>query len=263
MTVITAVIGNTNVAVGGFDRAGRLQAAGRIATRKEFEPGYYAAEVDKLQKQLFPAASSEPVEGIVLASVVPVATEAVAAALAKSFGSPAKIFDRHMVPGMEIDIENPDELGTDILACCFHLAQKYPLPAISIDMGTATTITAIDSGGIIRGVAIVPGVTTGLQALTKKASLLQSIALAKPRRAIGRNTKESMQSGVVLGTASLLDGMVERFEKELGRAETVMTTGGAGKMIAPLMKRRPPYRRELLLEGLFLAWQRQRVETQK
>ena len=100
-------------------------------------------------------------------------------------------------------------------------------------MGTATKITAVDEQSTVQGVSIMPGVFISLDALVNGTSLLKGIATNAPVRAIGKNTVESMQSGVVFGAASMLDGMVERFEAELGPAKTLVATGGAAGIVVP------------------------------
>ena len=130
----------------------------------------------------------------------------------------------------------------------------YPLPAIVIDMGTATKITAVDEQGTVQGVSIMPGVFISLDALVNGTSLLKGIATNAPVRAIGKNTVESMQSGVVFGAASMLDGMVERFEAELGPAKTLVATGGAAGIVVPHCRHSVQYVPTLILDGLYAVY---------
>ena len=155
---------------------------------------------------------------------------------------------------MTVDIENPAELGDDLLAGAIAARAAWPLPAVVLDLGTATKMTAVDETGAVRGVSIMPGVLLSLNALVSGASQLGGLALCPPAHAIGRTTVESMQSGIVLGTASMLDGMLDRFEAELGCIRTVLATGGIAGMIVPHCKRDVTLAPNLLLDGLYHVW---------
>lgn len=153
-----------------------------------------------------------------------------------------------------MNIDTPSELGADLLAGAIAAKALYPLPAIVIDMGTATKITAVDEQGTVQGVSIMPGVFISLDALVNGTSLLKGIATNAPVRAIGKNTVESMQSGVVFGAASMLDGMVERFEAELGPAKTLVATGGAAGIVVPHCRHSVQYVPTLILDGLYAVY---------
>ena len=130
-----------------------------------------------------------------------------------------------------------------------------PMPAIVADLGTATTFTAQDKGGSILGVAIAPGMAMGLEALAGRASQLFSVAIQGPKAAIGTNTVASLQSGVVLGAAALLDGMTDRMEEELNGEATLVVTGGLAPVVLPYCRRKAIHAPDLVLEGLYRYWQ--------
>ena len=117
-------------------------------------------------------------------------------------------------------------------------------------MGTATTISVLDETGAMIGGCICPGVKISLDALTHRTALLPGLQLDQPRKAIGRNTIDCMRSGIMLGNACMLDGMIRRMEEELGQKTTVVITGGIAKFIAPLCKTEMIYDKDLLLKGL-------------
>ena len=130
-----------------------------------------------------------------------------------------------------------------------------PMPAIVADLGTATTFTAQDKSGNILGVSIAPGVAMGLEALAGRASQLFSVAIQGPKAAIGTNTVASLQSGVVLGAAALLDGMADRMEEELNGEATLVVTGGLAPVVLPYCRRKAIHAPDLVLEGLYRYWQ--------
>ena len=134
--------------------------------------------------------------------------------------------------------------------------ERYGAPLCIIDLGTATTICVVDQEGAFRGGAIAPGVMLSLNALSSGTAQLPGISLEKPRRAIGTNTVDSMRSGLLLGSAAMLDGMVERMEEELGCPLKVVATGGLAKFIAPLCKREMTVDENLLLIGLELLYRK-------
>ena len=221
--VLTIDIGNTNIVLGGYEN-GALGFCTRISTDKSLEADQYALELSGILN-LYKVAG-ENIEGAIISSVVPQITDTVARALRMFAGVEPLKLTQELPTGVGVNIDTPSELGADLLAGAIAAKALYPLPAIVIDMGTATKITAVDEQGTVQGVSIMPGVFISLDALVNGTSLLKGIATNAPVRAIGKNTVESMQSGVVFGAASMLDGMVERFEAELGPAKTLVATGG-------------------------------------
>jgi type III pantothenate kinase len=195
------------------------------------------------------------IEGIIVSSVVPPLTNILEEALRRFTSVTPMHFTRALNTGVTIDIENPDELGADLLAGAAAAKAGYELPAIVLDLGTATKLTAIDKNGRVLGASIMPGVFISLNALVSGASLLGAVALQEPSRAIGRNSAQSMQSGVIYGAASMLDGMVERFEAEMGPVNTLLATGGAAGLIVPHCRHKMHHVPTLLLDGLYAVYQ--------
>ena len=147
-------------------------------------------------------------------------------------------------------------IGADIIAVSVGAIKKYKLPCLIADLGTATKIVAIDKDGYFRGCTISPGVKISLDALAKKASLLPDISFAKPERVIGENTVECMQSGIVFGTAAMLDGLIKRMKAELGGGDvTVVATGGFSGLIAAESKSINKVDKHLTLDGLRLIYE--------
>lgn len=249
--ILAVDIGNTNIVLGGYEQD-KLVFATRLATEKQLEADQYALQLEGILR-LYHKRPAD-VEDAVVSSVVPAITGTLCRALQTLCGVQALVLSQKLRTGVTVDIENPAELGDDLLAGAIGARAAWPLPAVVLDLGTATKLTAVDADGVVRGVSILPGVLLSLNALVSGASQLGGLALCPPAHAIGRNTVESMQSGIVLGTASMLDGMLDRFEAELGRIETVLATGGIAGMIVPHCKRRVELVPDLLLDGLYQVW---------
>jgi len=132
--------------------------------------------------------------------------------------------------------------------------REHKPPMIIIDMGTATTMMVLDQTGAFIGGSIIPGVKISMDALTDRTALLPGLQLDQPKRAIGRNTIDCMRSGIMMGTACLLDGMIQRMEEELGMKATVIATGGIAKFILPMCRTSIVYDKDLLLKGLAILY---------
>lgn len=248
--ILTVDIGNSNIVIGAFEND-KLSFSSRIVTNRHIEADQYALEIHGILNLY--NVKNDDIKGIIISSVVPRVTEAVNHALCK-FCAATPVFFNKENANVKINIDNPSELGADILASAVAVKKLHKLPAVAIDMGTATTISAIDKNGAVQGVAIFPGLFISLDALTSRTSLLRQIEIEAPLNAIGKNTQQSMKSGVVFGNAAMLDGMLERFEQELGTLNTIVATGGASGLIAPHCKHKILYAPNLLLEGLYIAY---------
>ena len=148
-----------------------------------------------------------------------------------------------------------ESVGKDRLVDAAYAAANFPLPVITVDLGTATTFNVVDENRVFRGGVICPGLSTGLRALGERCAQLPQVRLSSPKAAIGVNTESCMLSGSVLGTAVLLDGITQRIEEELGRPATLVVTGGLAKYVTPLCRHPLTYDPELLLKGLALLYQ--------
>ena len=158
--------------------------------------------------------------------------------------------------GLNIKIDNPAQLGADLVAGAVGALDAYTLPCIIIDMGTASTISVLDKNGTFLGGSIAAGVKLTLKALTENTAQLTSIPIEAPQSVIGRNTVECMQSGLVYGTAAMIDGLLDKIEEELGQEATVVATGGLSKEIITHCKRNIIYDENLLLEGLRVIYEK-------
>jgi type III pantothenate kinase len=160
--------------------------------------------------------------------------------------------------GLNIAIENPGQTGADLVVGCVAALREHEPPMIIVDMGTATTMVVLDKNGALVGGCICPGVKVSLDALTGKTALLPGIQLDQPKKAIGRNTIECMRSGIMLGNACMIDGMVERMEAELGYPAKVIATGGIARFITPMCKTQILYDKDLIVKGLAALYRENR-----
>jgi type III pantothenate kinase len=152
--------------------------------------------------------------------------------------------------GLDIRLENPAQTGADLVVADVAALREHKPPLIVIDMGTATTMAVLDQNGAHICGCIIPGVKLSMDALTEKTALLPGLQLDQPKRAIGRNTVDAMRSGIMVGAACMLDGMVERMEQELGYKTTVIATGGIAKFVTPMCHTPMVYDKDLLVKGL-------------
>lgn len=251
--VLAIDVGNTNIVVGVYDDE-RLCFISRLASDQN-------RTADETAVQLRAVLSIHDIEikdidGAIISSVVPLITDPLANAIKLLTGKMPIIVGPGMKTGINIGIDNPAQLGSDLLVDSVAASALYPKPVIVADMGTATTLTVVNEKNTIVGGAILPGVRTSLNALTANTAQLQQVSIEAPKRAIGSNTIDCMKSGVVFGNASMLDGMIDRFNEELGSECFVVATGGLSEVISQHTKHKIVHNPNLLLEGLYLLYKK-------
>ena len=251
--ILAVDIGNTNIAIGGYENE-KIKFISRIATDDRRTSDQYAVELYDIMR--IQGVSAAQIDGAVIASVVPTVGNALEMAIEKLSGIKPISVGPGVKNGINIKIDNPAQLGADLVAGAAGALGKYTMPCIVVDMGTATTLTVMDKDGAILGGAIAAGVGLTLNALAQNTTLLPSISIEAPKKIIGTNTVECMQSGLVYGTACLIDGMVERIESELGERCTVVATGGRAGQIVCHCKRKMELDDNLLLDGLIKIYNR-------
>ena len=245
--ILAVDIGNSNIVMGGIDGDEILFEA-RLRTDATKTSDEYCVDL-KMMLDVY-GVRTEDVEGMIVASVVPQVLNSVKTALKKLTGKNALVVGPGLKTGLNIKIENPAQTGADIVVGCVAALRQHKPPLIVIDMGTATTMIVLDETGAMIGGCICPGVKISLDALTDRTALLPGLQLDQPKKAIGRNTIDCMRSGIMMGNASMLDGMIRRMEEELGQKTTVVITGGIAKFIEPLCDTEMIYDKDLLLKGL-------------
>ncbi|MCX6056232.1 MAG: type III pantothenate kinase [Chloroflexi bacterium] len=222
-------IGNTNIKLGLY-QGKELVTHWRIFT----DPSKLADEYAVLLLSLFSSEniSSDQIDGCAISSVVPDLTLAFRDLVKRHLDLDAVIVGRVKHPVIRINADNPAEVGPDLIANAVGAVSLYGAPVIVIGFGTATTFSAVSAGGDFEGVAIAPGIRTGAESLYNSGAMLPAVDLHIPDRVIGKNTILSLQSGLIYGFASLVEGMVARIKKELGGNARVVATGGLAYLIA-------------------------------
>ncbi|MBE6926358.1 MAG: type III pantothenate kinase [Ruminococcaceae bacterium] len=245
--ILTVDIGNSNIVIGGV-RDDQILFEARLRTEATKTSDEYCLDVKSLMDVY--GVKPEQVEGAIIASVVPQVLNSFQTAIKKLTGKTALVVGPGLKTGLNILLENPGQTGADLVVGSVAALREYEPPLTVIDMGTATTVSVLDKNGAYIGGAIIPGVKISMDALTERTALLPGLQLDQPKRAIGRNTVDAMRAGIMMGTACMLDGIVERMEEELGYKTTVIATGGIAKFIIPLCRREIIYDKDLLTKGL-------------
>ncbi|MGB4441092.1 MAG: type III pantothenate kinase [Coriobacteriia bacterium] len=199
---------------------------------------------------------SDAIDGVAIASVVPSLTAAYEDLAERITGARPLVIGPGVKTGLAIAYENPREVGADRIVNAVAAIEAHGAPVIVVDFGTATTLDVIDSGGAYLGGAIAPGIETSAEALFRRAARLSAVDLEPPTRVIGRNTRESVQSGLLFGEAARVDGLVRRTWAELGYECPVVATGGLAERLSPLCETVTAVDADLTLTGLALVWER-------
>ena len=247
-------IGNSNVVIGCLNENNETIRQFRMVTDLKKTDDEYAAGIKTILD--YNGLDTAMFEGAIICSVVPPLTEIFRGAVERITGHRALVLGTGVKTGLNVMIDNPATLGSDLVAASVAAMAEYPLPVIVFDMGTATTITVVDKGNKFLGGAIVPGVALSMNALSSGTSLLQKVPIEAPKKALSGTTIECMQSGAVYGTASMLDGMIDRFEEELGEKCSLVATGGIASKVVPHCKHRIVYDENLLLRGLGIIYRK-------
>ena len=245
--ILTVDIGNSNIVLGGVEGDEILFEA-RLRTDATKTSDEYCIDL-KMILEVYHV-QVESIEGSIIASVVPPVLNSVQTAIKKLTGKNCLVVGPGLKTGLNIAIENPAQTGADLVVGSVAALREHKPPMIIVDMGTATTMVVLDKNGALVGGCICPGVKISLDALTGRTSLLPGIQLDQPKRAIGRNTIDCMRSGIMMGNACMIDGMVERMEAELGYKTTVIATGGIARFITPMCKTKIIYDKDLIVKGL-------------
>jgi type III pantothenate kinase len=250
--------GNTQTVIGVYDHGGDMTVADggligpwRLSTVHDRTEDELAVLIGGLLKS---ADCDWPkLDGVAIASGVAHITSAMRRMVAKTLDVDPVVVGPGVKTGLAIRYDNPREVGADRIANGAAVFDLYGGPSIVVDFGTATIVDAISADGEYLGGAISPGIEISLDALVGKAAALSAVELTEPRNVIGKNTGESIRSGVLYGYAAQVDGLCERFQAEIGEA-TVVATGGLAAWIAPHTKAIDEVEPWLTLHGLRLIW---------
>ncbi len=251
--ILAVDIGNTNTVIGCF-KAKEILFVERLSTDNTKTVLEYAISIKNVLEMYHIDVTS--VTGSIISSVVPPATNMFKEAIEKITGGKVMVVGPGIKTGLNILMDNPAQVGSDLIVDAVAGIAEYPLPLAIIDMGTATTIEVIDKDKNYIGGMILPGLKVSLDSLTSRTSQLPRISMEAPKRVIGKNTIECMKSGIIYGNASCIDGMITRIEEELGEKVTVVATGGLAGAITPHCVHHIILDDALLLKGLMLIYQK-------
>jgi len=249
--ILTVDIGNTNTVIGGF-RDGELQFVARISTDTAKTADEYAEKFTGVLS--LHGLDKSSVTGAAVSSVVPALNNVIRDAIKFVYGVDALFVGPGVKTGISIRCDNPTSVGSDIICACVAAKHLYRAPCLIVDMGSATKMTVLDKNGAFVGVSIIPGILMGLAALSKGTAQLPQISLSSPPSVIGKNTVDSMKSGVIFGNASLIDGMIDRICEEAGEELPVYVTGGLAGHVMPHLKHEVTFEAHMVLHGLYVIY---------
>lgn len=250
--ILTIDVGNTHTIIGVY-KSDELIFTARMSTDRQKTRDEYAVTIRSI---LSLSDKVGDIEGAIISSVVPQVSGLLEGAIKRLFDCKVFIVGPGVKTGLNIKIDNPAQLGADLVCVSVAAQKKYPLPSIVFDLGTATTISALNKNGEMVGGSILTGVNTALNALAQGTAQLPQISLEGEVDVIGSNTIDCMRSGAVLGNACMIDGMVTRYKEILGEDTCVIATGGLSKVIAAHCREEIIIDETLLLDGLYTIFKK-------
>lgn len=253
--ILAIDVGNTNIVIGCIDKE-KCHFIERLSTVRIKTELEYAIDI-KSVLDIYHVCPEE-IEGGIISSVVPQITTNIKLAAEKILKKEILVIGSGIKTGLDIRIDDPGQLGADLVAASVAGTAEYPVPMMIFDMGTANTVCVIDREKRYLGGMIYPGLGVSLDSLTAHASQLGGISLEAPERVIGRNTIDCMKSGVIYSAAAAMDGIIDRIQEEMGETLTVIATGGLAKCIVPHCRREVILDDDLLLKGLLVLYDKNR-----
>jgi len=251
--ILTIDVGNTHTIIGAYKNE-KLVFTSRISTDRQKTQDEYAVAIRSVLS-LYDA-DAQNIEGAIISSVVPQVSNLLETAIGRLFSCKVFVVGPGVKTGLNIKIDNPAQLGADLVCVSVGALKKYPLPSIVFDLGTATTISALTKNGEMIGGSILSGVGTALNALAQGTAQLPQISLAGEVSVIGSNTVDCMRSGAVIGNAAMIDGMICRYREILGEDTAVIATGGLASTIVPHCREKITVDDNLLLDGLYAIYKK-------
>lgn len=250
-------IGNTNITMGCI-RNDEILFTARIATDRNRTSDQYGVEI-KNMLEVF-GVRTDDISDCIISSVVPPVFNSVKTGVVKVIKKQPMVVGTGLRTGLNIQVATPSQVGSDRIVIAVAALAEYKAPMILMDLGTATTIEVVEKENVYAGGVIIPGVRTSLDALISKAAQLPGISLEQPKQVIGKNTVDCIRSGMMYGTAAMIDGMIDRMEEELGHGATLVATGGLAQFITPLCKRSIILDKDLLMKGLNILYKKNKKE---
>lgn len=245
--ILAIDIGNTNIVIGCLSGE-EVHFAERVSTDTSKTELEYVVQLRTLL-DLY-GIKSEDITGSIVASVVPPLNTIIKAAIVKLLHKEPLLVGPGVKTGLNILMDNPAQVGADLIVNAVAGLKYYGAPLIMIDMGTATTFSVLDESGNYIGGMIIPGVKVSLDSLVNRTSQLPRIGLEPPKKIVGRNTIDCMKSGIVIGQAAMVDGLIDRIWEELGYRTGIVATGGLSGSVISNCKHEISCDNELTLKGL-------------
>ena len=254
MQMLLAIdVGNTNTVVALYEGE-KMRRHWRMATDKNRA----SDEIGMLLLQFLGTerAGAEDIEAVMISSVVPPFMHSLTNAVRRYLDCEPMLIGPGVKTGMNILMDNPKSVGSDMIVDVVAAIHEHPLPLVVIDMGTATTLSVADKKGNYIGGVILPGLRVSLNSLSGKTAQLPYISLEVPNKVIGKNTIDCMRAGIIFSNVDMIDGILDRMEKELGETPTVIATGGLARFITPLCRHEIIFDDALLLKGLLILYRK-------
>ena len=246
-------IGNTNIVLGCFEND-KIRFKARIATDKIKTSDQYGVEINTMLETF--GVHKDQIDDCIISSVVPPVFNSVCTGVIKVIGKQPMVVGPGLKTGLNIHMDVPSQVGADRIVIAVAALAEHKAPLILMDMGTATTIEVVEPNNVYVGGLIFPGMRLSLEALTIHTAQLPGINLDQPKSVIGKNTVDCMRSGMMFGTAAMLDGLIDRIEEELGHSATIIATGGMAQFVIPLCKHEILLDKNLLLKGLNVLYKK-------
>ncbi len=255
--LLAVEVGNSNTTFGLFAASGELITAYRLSTERERMPDEWFAMLAALLASDGHALAE--VDGVIISSVVPSVTTWLVEMTRSRLRIEPVIVTGDLDVGLDLDVDEPRQLGADRIVDCVAAFHRYGGPAIIVDLGTATTFDVIGHTGAYKGGAIAAGVATSLKALAGNAAQLFNVELHMPDAVIGRNTSDQLRAGIVAGHLAMVEGMIERTRDELGTDAQVIVTGGLAPLFAGRSSLFDHFDPDLTLHGMRIIYDRARA----
>jgi len=251
--VLAVDVGNTNIVLGVFEN-NTLLFVSRVSTERYKMADQYAIEFEDILRLY--GCSHTNFDGAIISSVVPPLQSTIKKAIVRLLNCRVLTISPGIKTGLNIKIDNPAILGSDLVCGAVAAIKKYKSPCIILDLGTATKISAIDKFGCFIGCSILPGVGISLDALSSRTAQLPHIEFDTAQVIIGTNTIDSMKSGIIFGTASMMDGMIRKYRSVIGEEAVAIGTGGFSSVIVPFCENEIIADSQLVLDGLYMIYQK-------
>lgn len=246
-------IGNTNLVIGCIQDDQILFKA-RIATDRLRTSDQYGVEIKNMLEAY--GVRIQNIDDCIISSVVPPVFNSVRTGVIKIIGKQPMVVGPGLKTGLNIQVDVPSQVGSDRIVIAVAALAEYKAPLVLMDLGTATTMEVVEPDNVYLGGVIFPGVKVSLEALTSRAAQLPAISLDRPKQVVGKNTVDCMRSGMMFGTAAMIDGLVDRIEEELGHPSTLIATGGMAQFVTPLCRHEIILEKDLLLKGLNIIYKK-------